>query len=228
MTSYLKNHGIRFSVGQDDGTLLLTMVFQVENAPNHEIESCVWTYDADEMEIRTYYDSVGQMICRNSEDKDQLFRLLNYINARVFLRCADYRSRLYEPYMLYTPRIYLTEDNCFDITITTIIPYDFFELAPIETADYMTIFCPSLLDELSVPSLKCFWEIGIPRRPFHTLSGHFWRSSETRRQRIGPYSARDIHGFLKSFQERRPTEEEYAILRTLGCVHISESMEREK
>ena len=39
---------------------------------------------------------------------------------------------------LYTPRIYLTADGRFDITITTIIPYDFFGLAPLETLDYIT------------------------------------------------------------------------------------------
>ena len=52
---------------------------------------------------------------------------------------------------LYTPRIYLTADGCFDITITTIIPYDFFGLAPLETLDYITICCPELLDRLALP-----------------------------------------------------------------------------
>ena len=38
-----------------------------------------------------------------------------------------------------------------DITITTIIPYDFFGLAPLETLDYITICCPELLDRLALP-----------------------------------------------------------------------------
>ena len=53
--------------------------------------------------------------------------------------------------MLYTPRMYLTVDGFYDITITTIINYDFWEVAPIETADYMTAYCPELLDRLALP-----------------------------------------------------------------------------
>lgn len=51
--------------------------------------------------------------------------------------------------MLYTPRICMTEDDCCDIVITTIIPYDFREVAPLETADYLTAYCPELLDGLT-------------------------------------------------------------------------------
>lgn len=53
--------------------------------------------------------------------------------------------------MLYTPRMYLTVDGFYDITITTIINFDFWENAPIETADYMTAYCPELLDKLAIP-----------------------------------------------------------------------------
>ena len=34
---------------------------------------------------------------------------------------------------------------------STIIPYDFFGLAPLETLDYITICCPELLDRLALP-----------------------------------------------------------------------------
>ena len=53
--------------------------------------------------------------------------------------------------MLYTPRMYLTVNGFYDIAITTIINYDFWEVAPIETADYMTAYCPELLDRLALP-----------------------------------------------------------------------------
>lgn len=75
---------------------------------------------------------------------------MNYINARVFLSCGDAYG-LYEPHMLYTPRMYLTVDDCYDLTITTIVNYDFWEVAPVETLDYMTCYCPELLDKLSYP-----------------------------------------------------------------------------
>ncbi len=44
----------------------------------------------------------------------------------------------------------MTEDECFDITITTFINYDFYEVAPLETEDYITAYCPDLLDKLSL------------------------------------------------------------------------------
>ena len=53
------------------------------------------------------------------------------------------------PSCLYTPRIYLTEDGGYDITLTSVIPYDFYELAPLETEDYITACCPELLNGLS-------------------------------------------------------------------------------
>lgn len=66
------------------------------------------------------------------------------------MSCADGAgASLYKPHMLYTPRLYLTADECYDITITTIINYDFYEVAPVETADYLTAYCPELLDKLS-------------------------------------------------------------------------------
>ena len=36
-------------------------------------------------------------------------------------------------------------------TNNTIVNYDFWEVAPIETLDYMTWYCPELLDKLSYP-----------------------------------------------------------------------------
>lgn len=77
-------------------------------------------------------------------------RVLNYINSRVFLRCGD-PSGLYRPHLLYTPRIYLAGDGTDDIVIITVINYDFYEVAPLETLDYITAFCPEYLDKLTAP-----------------------------------------------------------------------------
>lgn len=111
------------------------------------IESCIWFYN-DCAEVRAYYSALGAEICRESEYRGELLYVLNYINAAVFLSCGN-GGGIYEPHMLYTPRIYMTEDGCFDITITTIINYDFWEVAPVETEDYITIYCPELLDRLT-------------------------------------------------------------------------------
>lgn len=124
-TEYLKRNQVPYVPSVDAGIRQITMTYAVENAPNRCVEGCIWWY-GDGAEVRVYYDSMGADICRKSEHKDELLRLLNFVNARVFLSCGD-ASGLYAPHMLYTPRIYLTEDGCGDITI----------------------YCPELLDRLS-------------------------------------------------------------------------------
>lgn len=146
-TDYLKLHNIPHVTDIDNGCPRFTMVYDAENAPNHSVESCIWFYD-DAAEARCYYTAMGAALCKSSEYKDSLLRLLNFINARVFLNSGG-GNGLYEPHMLYNPRMYVTEDDCFDITITTIINYDFWGIAPVETADYLTVFCPELLDRLA-------------------------------------------------------------------------------
>lgn len=148
--NYMKNHNIPIIMDNDDGCVRFTMQYIADNAPDGYVESCIWFYN-DNAELRVYFNATGAEICKNSDHRDSLLHLLNYINARVFLSCGDAYG-LYEPHMLYTPRMYLTVDGYFDLTITTIINYDCWgEVAPIETLDYMTIFCPELLDKLAYP-----------------------------------------------------------------------------
>ncbi len=146
-TEYLKVHNIYFELSIDHGTPLFTMVYDVENAPGRCVEGCIW-WNEDFAEVRVYYNTLGKSICEKSECINELLRLLNFVNARVFLSCGHWDG-LYEPHLLYTPRIYLTEDGEFDITITTIVNYDFYEVAPVETEEYITAYCPELLDRLS-------------------------------------------------------------------------------
>lgn len=148
LTDYMKVHNLGYHLSMDDGCPLLTTAYHVENAPGYCVESCVWFY-GETAEARVYYSAVGAEVCRKSGCREGLLRLLNFINARVFLSCGDGCGTLYGTHMLYTPRIYMTEDDCYDITITTMIPYDFWEIAPIETADYLTAYCPELLDRLT-------------------------------------------------------------------------------
>lgn len=147
-TEYLKSHNINHEKDFENGTVRYTMEYMAENAPEKYVESCVWFYK-DDAEVRVYYNQAGTDICKASKHRNSLLELLNFINARVFLNCSDWNG-LYKSHMIYTPRMYLTVDGFYDITITTIINYDFWEIAPIETADYMTAYCPELLDKLAI------------------------------------------------------------------------------
>ena len=150
LLTYVKNHNIPVYKDNDDGRMRYSMQYRAANAPDGYVESCIWFYEKDSAEVRVYYNATGAEICKNSDHRDGLLQLLNYINARVFLSCGDAYG-LYKSHMLYTPRMYLTVDGCYDLTITTIINYDFWEVAPVETLDYITCYCPELLDKLSYP-----------------------------------------------------------------------------
>jgi hypothetical protein len=81
-----------------------------------------------------------------------VYRLLNYINAEVWPFTHDgLGGELYAPHHLQTPRFYITEDGNYDLTATTVIDYDHFEMAPLETEDYCTAAIPELMDKLSLP-----------------------------------------------------------------------------
>ena len=148
---YLKSHFITFQTDIKDGVPRYTMIFEnCENSPNKAIESCIWFFE-ESMEVRTYFTEMGSNICReNKNNLSDVYRLMNYLNAQIWPATNDgYGGTLYKPYYLYTPRFYITEDDCYDITMTFVVPYDFYSVAPLETEDFITASCPELLNALS-------------------------------------------------------------------------------
>lgn len=148
MKKYLKEHFIKHQEDTDDGVSRYTMLYEgCDCCPDKVLEACIWFYQ-DLMECRVYYNRNGQQWCRESKNRDDLLKLLNFINARLWVSMDDGEGgALYSPNYLYTSRFYVTED--FDIVMTTMIPYDFYEVAPLETEDYVTGACPDVLEMLS-------------------------------------------------------------------------------
>ena len=145
--NYLKRNFIQF---HEDVWERITMVYKgFKNSPDSIIESCIYFF-SDCMECRVYYDATGAKFCKESDRQSELMRLLNFINARVWPQSTDFNGNtLYRPSHLYTPRIYMTEDGCNDITMTTVVPYEFYEIATLETEDFFTACLPELMDSLS-------------------------------------------------------------------------------
>lgn len=152
LSTYLKSHFIYFETDFNNDTPRFTMMFKnCNNCPDKILESCVYFYQ-NCMEVKTYFNQNAASWCKEHQQNiPMIIRLLNYINATVWMSSADgANGLLYNPSTLYNPRIFMTEDECFDITITTFINYDFYEVAPLETEDYITAYCPDLLDKLSI------------------------------------------------------------------------------
>lgn len=191
LTGRLRSSRVRHSAGFDSGQMQITMGFDAVDAPDHCIEACIWFYE-DAMEARCYYSALGADICRKSAQINGLLRLLNFINARVFLRCCDGGRMLYSPHILYTPRIYLTANGCFDITITTIIPYDFLDLAPPETLDYITAYCPELLDRLAPPIYRVLLGKETVEGAISYIEREILESQTHHRRKAGQHAAVNI------------------------------------
>lgn len=152
MKEYLKAHFIKYHEDIEDGVSRYTLLLEgYECCPDKVLEACVWFYP-DVMECRVYYDCNASNWCRKSEYRDEVMRLLNYCNAKIWPCASDgMNGALYCSSYLYTPRFYITEDGAFDITMTSMIPLELYEMAPLETEDYFTAACPELLNKLSVP-----------------------------------------------------------------------------
>lgn len=151
LKEYLNSYNIKYQQDIDEGILRLTMRYEgMGNAPERAIESCIRFHDGS-AEARVYYTESASKIIKDNEHLKELYELLNYINATFFPRTGDGVGQgLYDSQYLYLGRLYKTEDGYDDLTYTMIIPYDFYELTPIETADFLTIACPDYLNRLSI------------------------------------------------------------------------------
>lgn len=150
---YLKERNIQFHEHFDKGdTSIYMLLTGYDKCPDKVLECSVFFYDSC-MEVRVYFDANGNAwIKERSEDLSDMYRLINYINALVWPFTHDgIGGELYEPHHLQTPRFYITEDGDFDFTATTVIDYDHFEMAYLETEDYCTVAIPELMNKLSVP-----------------------------------------------------------------------------
>ena len=152
-SSYLKAHNIQFKQNiTEEGIPQITMMFQnCDMCPGEITEGCIFFYD-DGMEARVYYSKLGAEICRTSEKRPELYRFMNFLQARVWPRVADgMDGRLYNSQYLFCPRFYVTEDEMYDITAAMLVPYTYYELDELETEDFITAALPDLMNRLSIP-----------------------------------------------------------------------------
>lgn len=147
---YLKTHNIYWEMEQLEEIPRITMVFKnCDNCPNFITEGCIWFYE-DSMEVRVYYSELGADICKTSQNRSELYRLLNFLNARLWPRVSDgMGGTLYQSQHLLSPRFYVTEDDRYDITAAMMVSYTHFEIDTLEIEDFITAALPGLMNALS-------------------------------------------------------------------------------
>lgn len=147
---YLKEHNIKYHECLFDGDPCVAMLFNgYENCPDKVLESCVYFWK-DCIEARVYYTETGAKWCRNSKHTNEIYRLMNFVNAKVWPQLEDrIEGTLYTSSHLSTIRYYITEDGHSDITSTTVIPTDYFIEAQLEFGDMITAMMPDIMNQLS-------------------------------------------------------------------------------
>ena len=151
ISMYLISHNIYFEECREEDTPHITMAFNCDRCPGHFTEGSIYFYE-DCMEARVYYAEIGSKWCKESKNLSELYRLMNYLNAKIWPRVKDgMNGTLYRSEHLITPRFCVTEDGCQDITTIMAIPYSHFELDVLEIEDFITAALPDLLDSLSAP-----------------------------------------------------------------------------
>lgn len=149
VTAYLKERNVKYL----EHLNCIVVVFDgYTTCPDSALECSIYFHDSY-MESRVYFtENSSTWIKKRSDDLADMYRLMNFINARVWPFSHDgIGGKLYAPQHLNTSRIYITEDGKYDLTATTVIDYDIFELAPLEVEDYCTVAIPELMSELSLP-----------------------------------------------------------------------------
>lgn len=149
---FLMSRFIDYIVDYDeDGHERFTMIHTTttRNSCSITTESCVYFYK-NVMEWKTYYSDdseTGTEFFKKSNHKADLMFLINFINSAVWVCPADgMNGELYQPTPLFSPRLYIDEYE--DLSMTTLIPYDFFEIAPLETLDFVSASVPNLMLDL--------------------------------------------------------------------------------
>lgn len=153
MITYLKERNIKYFEHLHDGDNSILMDFEgYTTCPDKVLECSIEFLDTC-METRVFFtENASSWIKERSDDLADMYRLMNFINARVWPFSHDgIGGKLYSAHHLQTPRIYITEDEYYDITATTFIDYDHYEMAPLETEDYCTATIPELMSKLSLP-----------------------------------------------------------------------------
>ncbi|MGN0424959.1 MAG: hypothetical protein ACI4FY_06515 [Acetatifactor sp.] len=149
---YLKSQKVVFTREENKATPFILFKVPASNAPDEEIEGVVFFYEYV-AEMKLYY--VGtKALCEKSNYHDELLRVLNFVNARIFPACNEAPQDQRDMQLYFVPRISLEEDDDNDIVAGTMFHYEIWNQFLWEVGDYATKHCVEFLDTLAEPIIK--------------------------------------------------------------------------
>lgn len=142
-------HKVIIKLAGDGDAPCYVAEYKADNAPDRRVESTI-TFNKHEILLAVYYSQTGDRIVRESENINELLKVLNFLNNSVLY--------VYDGYALFSPGFVVSDNG--EIILTTVIPYDFYGLFREATDFYITAFCPQLLNAVAVDVfLTLFGEI---------------------------------------------------------------------
>lgn len=148
---YLKNQKVFYTREENGGLPFILFRVPASNVPDEEIEGIV-LFDEYVAEMKLYYIGTREL-CKKSNYRDELFRVLNFVNARLFPTCNETPNDGNGMQLYFVPRICL-DDSGYDIVAGTMFHYEIWNQFLWEVGDYATRLCVEFLDTLAEPFLK--------------------------------------------------------------------------
>lgn len=150
---YLNGRQLPFeTVVSESGACLVVSLLDCESCPG-KLLGVDFYFHNNCMEVKVHYSATATKWIRERKNHlANLYRLLNYINAMVWMPTNDGKQGEIYPYSyFYTPRFTITEDGSYDLCCTSLVDYDVFNMAPLATLDYFTAVVPAYFEELAQP-----------------------------------------------------------------------------
>lgn len=141
---YVEEKDIQYILDKDNGVPRFTMIFDAPKCPGRAVFVSV-RISEEVAEVRASYSDEGIEALRNSAHKDEVLRLLNFINDKAFLIQTNMGWKHKRAALLYTPSFFVSGEG---ITAATMINYCLWDEFG-ATESYITQNCPKLLDQLA-------------------------------------------------------------------------------
>jgi len=146
---YLQRYHIACKMNSDNESPIVSFVIMSDIVPGGFLQGQVNFYEST-ADVRVSYNSIGADICTNSEYIDELYKLLNYINAHTFDEHRITTETIKGYFTTYTPRIFMDDRDDRNITVSAKVFYKFWSSNYYcMTDDFISEYLPKLLEFLS-------------------------------------------------------------------------------
>lgn len=140
-----RNH-ITCKKNSNNGNTRVEFVIMSDIVPGEFLRGQMDFYETT-AHARMNYNSICSKICRKSEHIDELYRLLNYINAHIFTDHPITSGKLRGIYTTFAARLFLDEDCDFNITVSATVGKELWSDSV--TLSFFSEYLPKLLEFLS-------------------------------------------------------------------------------